>query len=102
VNFRTSDDPGPAVPVAGADGAPNLVSLAAATSGQLLEIREVAGDDALAHRLRASGLWPGALIELVARAPFGDPLLFKLHGFRLALRRSEADRVRAMVVESRE
>ena len=52
------------------------------------------GDDALAQRLASSGLWHGATIERLARAPFGDPLLFRVHGYRLALRRSEAARVR--------
>lgn len=79
-----------------------MVSLAAVSLGQVLEVREVAGDDALAHRLRASGLWPGTLVESIGRAPFGDPLLFRLHGFRLALRRSEAARVTGAVVELRE
>jgi len=103
VNFRPADDPNPAA--AGAEQGPRAtpngtLSLAEATAGQLLEVTEVAGDDELAHRLRASGLWLGTRVELVVRAPFGDPLLFKLHGFRLALRRSEAERVRAAVVES--
>ena len=60
---------------------------------------EVTGADALAHRLAACGLWPGARVEWIGRAPFGDPLLFRLHGYRLALRRSEAERVLVRVVE---
>ncbi len=108
MNFRPTDDPSPVAAVA-AVAAEEPVAVPVATiclveaiTGQLLEIHAVAGDDELAHRLRASGVWPGTRIELVARAPFGDPLLFKLHGFRLALRRSEAERVRAVVVESGE
>jgi Fe2+ transport system protein FeoA len=53
----------------------------------------VIGNDALAQRLLAHGLWPGAVVERLQQAPFGDPMLFRLHGFRLALRRGEADRV---------
>ena len=83
------------------NGAP-LARLVDARVGQVLEVREVAGDDALAHRLRASGLWPGTLVETLGRAPFGDPLLFRLHGFRLALRRNEAARITGTVVEPRE
>jgi ferrous iron transport protein A len=56
-------------------------------------VAAVAGDDALAERLQASGLWPGAVVEAIARAPFGGPLLVRVHGFRLALRRDEAARV---------
>ena len=48
------------------------------------------GDDLLVQRLTACGLWPGAQVERIGKAPFGDPLLFRLHGYRLALRSSEA------------
>lgn len=102
MNFRAAEDPQAAGPEASAENPPRAMSLAVARIGQLLEVAGVDGDDALAHRLRASGLWPGTPIELVAVAPFGDPLLFKLHGFRLALRRSEAARVCAVIVESHE
>ena len=53
----------------------------------------VSGDDLLAQRLVACGFWPGAAVECLGKAPFGDPLLFRVHGYRLALRRSEAARV---------
>jgi ferrous iron transport protein A len=101
VSFRAEPDPGSDVPEPEARGTAPVASLAEARVGQVLEVREVAGDDALAHRLRASGLWPGTLVEVLGRAPFGDPLLFRLHGFRLALRRNEAARVTGSVVESR-
>ena len=54
----------------------------------------VDGEDALVQQLEASGLWRGVSIERLATAPFGDPLLFRVHGYRLALRHSEAARVR--------
>jgi len=74
---------------------PAPTCLACAVRGQRLVVSEVLGTDALADRLRVSGLWAGAIVELIGNAPFGGPLLFKLHGFRLALRRSEAERVTA-------
>jgi ferrous iron transport protein A len=74
---------------------PAPTCLACAVRGQRLVVGEVLGNDALADRLRVSGLWAGAIVELIGNAPFGGPLLFKLHGFRLALRRSEAERVTA-------
>ena len=70
-----------------------------AARGRQVEVVEVIGDDVLAHRLGACGLWPGTRIEWIGRAPFGDPLLFRLHGYRLALRRSEAERVMVRLVE---
>lgn len=72
-------------------------SLTSAVAGQCYEVVLVTGDDALARRLAAAGLWPGARLERIASAPFGDPLLFRLHGYRLALRRTEADRVEVRV-----
>lgn len=53
----------------------------------------VQGADELAQRLVAAGLWPGTSVVRLTAAPFGDPLLFLVHGYRLALRRSEAARV---------
>ena len=44
-------------------------------------------------RLMEMGLLPGTRIELVRRAPFGDPLEIRLRGYLLSLRRSEASGV---------
>lgn len=56
-------------------------------------VTEVLGGDALADRLAASGFWPGAEVAVLGAAPLGDPLLVALHGYRVALRRGEAERV---------
>lgn len=65
-----------------------------------VKIVAVDGDDAISHRLAASGLWVGAEIERITAAPFGDPMLFRVHGYRLALRRSEAERVQVVSVDA--
>lgn len=62
--------------------------------GASAAVAELLGDDALSHTLMAAGLWPGAEVQYLGSAPFGDPMLFRVHGYRLALRRSEAKRVR--------
>lgn len=74
-------------------------TLDTAERGARYRVVEVLGGDALARRLASAGLWPGAEAERIARAPFGDPLLFRVHGYRLALRRSEAARVVVEAVE---
>ena len=61
------------------------------------------GDRAVVHRvdcaprvgcrLMEMGLLPGTPVELVRRAPFGDPLEIRLRGYLLSLRRSEASGV---------
>ncbi|MGK0153060.1 MAG: Fe2+ transport system protein FeoA [Neolewinella sp.] len=70
--------------------------LDAVAPGGAFEIVAVDGDDAISERLAASGLWVGAVLEHITSAPFGDPMLFRVHGYRLALRRSEAQRVRVV------
>jgi ferrous iron transport protein A len=47
-------------------------------------------DSALACKLTAMGVLPGARIELVRTAPFGDAYYIKVDGVRLALRKEEA------------
>lgn len=56
-------------------------------------IVRVEGDDAVARRLREMGLLPGQTVRRGRAAPLGDPVVFFVRGFRLALRRSEARRI---------
>ena len=44
-------------------------------------------------RLLEMGLLPGTLIEVVRRAPLGDPLDLKVRGYHLSIRREEARHV---------
>ena len=76
--------------------------LDAAPRGVQVEVVGVDGDDAVSERLAASGIWQGAVLERIASAPFGGPLLYRLHGYRLALRRTEASRVRVVVCSERD
>ena len=62
--------------------------------GESGEITSIEGDDAIAVRLMEMGLIDGESIELIGIAPLGDPLEFRVRGYRLSLRRDEASRVR--------
>jgi Fe2+ transport system protein FeoA len=53
----------------------------------------VEGGDDVARRLADLGLVPGTRLEMLTVAPLGDPILFRLLGYRLALRKDEAERV---------
>jgi len=53
----------------------------------------VDGDDVLARRLTDLGFVRGAEVELEHLNLFSWPRSFRLHGYRLALRRDEAARV---------
>jgi ferrous iron transport protein A len=72
-------------------------TLAALRGDEVATVVAVDGDDALASRLHDLGFWPGTVVQRLATAPFGDPVLFWLRGFRLALRCDEAARVRVTV-----
>lgn len=61
--------------------------------GQSGIIDQIIGEDALASRLMEMGLLDGEPIEVVGRAPMGDPTEYSLRGYRISLRRSESDRV---------
>jgi ferrous iron transport protein A len=61
--------------------------------GAVASVVRVAGEDPIARRLSDLGFWPGTLVQVVRRAPLGDPVQYALRGYRLALRRAEAGRV---------
>lgn len=44
-------------------------------------------------RLREMGLLAGTRVTLVRTAPLGDPIEIKVRGYRLTLRKSEAEHV---------
>ncbi len=61
--------------------------------GATAKIVDIQGDDGIAFRLFEMGLTQGEEVKLVGVAPLGDPLEFELRGYRLSLRKSEANRV---------
>ena len=48
---------------------------------------------AIARRLMELGLVPGTALQMIRRAPLGDPLEISVRGLHLSLRRSEACRI---------
>jgi ferrous iron transport protein A len=61
--------------------------------GRLVRVLAVQGEDPIARRLNDLGIREGTVIEVIRRAPLGDPTVFELRGFQLCLRRSESQRV---------
>lgn len=58
--------------------------------GETARVRRVGGQGAVRRRLLDMGLTSGVTIALVKAAPMGDPLEFRLRGYTLSLRKSEA------------
>jgi ferrous iron transport protein A len=61
--------------------------------GERAQVTGVDGDDAISIRLMEMGLTPGVEVTLLGTAPLGDPLEIEVRGYRLSVRRSEAERV---------
>lgn len=58
--------------------------------GGKTRVKRVYGEGAVRRRLLDMGVVTGVEIEFVKAAPMGDPLEFRLRGYRLSLRRAEA------------
>ena len=63
------------------------------TAGRAAEVLSVSGDRELRRRLLEMGFCNGARVELVRRAPLGDPIEFRLRGYLLSLRNEQAQHV---------
>jgi len=67
--------------------------LAQLAVGGRARVVRVEGLDEIGVRLLEMGLTPGVEVRLLGKAPLGDPLEFEVRGYRLSIRRSEAERV---------
>jgi ferrous iron transport protein A len=59
---------------------------------------EVDGQPAITQRLMEMGLIEGEIVEVVGRAPLGDPVELQVYDYRLSVRKNEAALVRVQVV----
>jgi ferrous iron transport protein A len=62
--------------------------------GECGRVHAVAAAPPLATRLADLGFCPGTEVRVIRRAPLGDPVLYELRGYQIALRRPEASLVR--------
>lgn len=65
-------------------------------TGERARVLEVLGEDSIAIRLMEMGLTDGEDVELLGRAPLGDPIEYSVRGYRLSLRSDEAKRVEVL------
>jgi ferrous iron transport protein A len=69
------------------------MSLARARLGTRLRITGINPGSPLAYRLMEMGLIEGAEVQVIRRAPLGDPLHLRLGDYELSLRATEAELV---------
>lgn len=58
--------------------------------GARARIEGISGERDIRRRLLEMGLCPGVEVELLRRAPFGDPIELRLRGYLLSLRNDQA------------
>lgn len=73
----------------------NSVTLTQCATGDIVEVVSVtgAGDSGPARRLTDLGFLPGTRVQVLRRAPMGDPTVYALRDYQMCLRRSESDRI---------
>lgn len=77
-----------------AEGAsPSTCSLNALGNGCCGQVVAVGGDTEVRRRLLEMGFCNGTTVEVVRRAPLGDPIEFRLRGYYLSLRGDQARHV---------
>lgn len=69
------------------------MSLAKAPLFKPFRITGIRAGSSLSYRLMEMGLIEGAAVEVLGRAPLGDPLHIRLGDYELSLRNAEADLV---------
>ncbi|WP_439646772.1 FeoA family protein [Ligilactobacillus apodemi] len=62
-------------------------------------IAEIGGRKELKRRLMDMGLTQNTLVTLINTAPLGDPLEIKVRGYKLTLRKSEADLIKVRKID---
>ena len=67
-------------------------------AGDIAVVTNVSGSGQLRKRMLDLGLTRGAKVELIRKAPLGDPIEIQLRGFRLTLRKVEADIVELDII----
>jgi len=68
-------------------------TLAELPIGSRASVKGIQGSDEVACRLMEMGVTPGVEVGVVGVAPLGDPLELEIRGYRLSIRRSEAQRI---------
>tara|TARA_B100000809_G_C15044772_1_gene496856 strand:- start:889 stop:1188 length:300 start_codon:yes stop_codon:yes gene_type:complete len=67
-----------------------MLSLNELHPGDRATIRSIQGTTVEEAHLMEMGLLPGTAVELIKRAPLGDPIELRVRRYHLSIRRSEA------------
>jgi ferrous iron transport protein B len=76
-----------------------IVKLSELEIGQKARIQHVRNGRGLRQTLLDLGFLPGTEIELIRKAPLGDPYEVKLRGFEITLRKNDAADIEVKVIQ---
>ena len=68
----------------------NTLQLADLRPGTSAIVTAICGASRIASRLMEMGFVPGAVVEVLRRAPFGGPVQYRVHGVSISMRAAEA------------
>lgn len=71
-----------------------MTTLADVSAGQTVVVRGLSHQaPATVDRLLDLGFLPGTPVQVIRRAPLGDPVTFEIRGYQLCLRKQDAQHV---------
>ncbi|AQQ70900.1 Manganese transport regulator [Limihaloglobus sulfuriphilus] len=75
-----------------------LTTLKEILPGMRCVVQRVKFKKSITHRLIEMGIGRGTIIEVVRTAPFGDPIEIKVKGYRLSIRKQEAENIHVQIL----
>ena len=61
--------------------------------GEQVVVKSLQNDSAVKKRLLEMGITPGATLKITGKAPMGDPIEVLVRGYKLTLRKNEANAI---------
>lgn len=61
--------------------------------GEKIIVKGLNKESLVKRRLMDMGITPGVLVEVTGKAPLGDPIEVLVRGYKLTLRKEEADAI---------
>ena len=68
----------------------SMLRLADVAPGSSAIVTAICGATRIGCRLMEMGFVPGAVVEVLRRAPFGGPIQYRIHGVSVSMRSTEA------------
>ncbi|TCZ78718.1 ferrous iron transport protein A [Paenibacillus albiflavus] len=70
-----------------------MKDLTSATIGSKVVVKDLAKESSYRKRLLDMGVTPGVTMQIIGKAPLGDPIEVAVRGYKLVLRKSEASAI---------